>query len=208
MQLGVLFIISAPSGAGKTSLVKALLNTVDQLCVSVSHTTRPRRPAECEGVDYHFVTPEQFERCANAGEFLEYAKVFGYFYGTSQAAVENQLAKGQDVILEIDWQGARLVRDRMPQCQSIFILPPSLAVLEQRLSQRGQDSAQVVQRRMCEAINEIDHYDEFDYLLINDNFDQTLVDLRSIVLGQRLRTPFQQKRHRQLITSLLGACRT
>ena len=208
MQSGVLFIISAPSGAGKTSLVKALLETTDHLCVSVSHTTRPKRPGERDGVDYHFINLEQFERCANSGEFLEYAKVFDYFYGTSQSAVENQLAKGQDVILEIDWQGARLVRHRMPQCQSIFILPPSLAELEQRLSKRGQDSVEVIQRRMCDAFNEMSHYGEFDYLVINDNFDQALVDLRCIVFGQRLRTQFQQNRHSQLITSLLGAHQT
>jgi guanylate kinase len=169
---GTLYIVSAPSGAGKTSLVRELLAKSPGLTLSVSHTTRPVRPGEENGVHYHFVSPDQFQTMVGAGAFLEYAQVFDNFYGTSKAAVLERVDRGRDVILEIDWQGARQTRRLFPGSVSVFILPPSREVLEERLRARGQDSEAIIARRMKEAKTDISHYKEYDYLLVNDDFSQ------------------------------------
>lgn len=204
MTTGNLYIISAPSGAGKTSLVKALLASTPDVAVSISHTTRAPRPGEQAGKDYYFVTQAQFTALQAQGAFLEYAQVFDHFYGTSRAAVQQQLEAGQDVILEIDWQGAQQVRTLLPQQVSIFILPPSQTALRQRLAQRGQDSAEVIERRMAAAVNEMRHYADFDYLIINDDFAQALQELRSILLAQRQRRAAQMQRHREFLQQLVA----
>jgi guanylate kinase len=184
-----LYIVAAPSGAGKTSLVKALLEVDPHVVVSVSHTTRAMRPGEQDGVDYNFVDVAQFEALVAEHRFLEYAKVFDNYYGTSRDWVETTLAAGKDVILEIDWQGARIVRQAFAEAVGIFILPPSRQALEERLRGRGQDSDEIIARRMQDAKGEISHYDEFDYVVINDVFDDALFDLRAIVAARRrLRT--------------------
>ncbi len=201
---GTLYIISAPSGAGKTSLVSALLESTEQLAVSVSHTTRAPRPGEIDGVHYWFVDPAAFERMVAAEAFLEHACVFGNFYGTSRVAVEEKLAAGQDVILEIDWQGARQVRDAMPDCVSIFILPPSRAALEARLRGRGQDSDDVIASRMLEAVSEMSHYREYDYLVVNDDFEHALADLKAIIRARRLRCGAQSQRMKEVLRELLA----
>jgi guanylate kinase len=203
-QTGTLYIFSAPSGAGKTSLVKALIEATQNLVVSVSHTTRAMRPGEEDGVHYHFITVDAFQQMVAAGQFLEHAQVFDNFYGTSQLAIEQQLAAGLDVILEIDWQGARQVRQRFSDAIGIFILPPSRMALEQRLSGRGTDSPEVVARRMRDAESEMAHYDEYDYLVINDDFQLALTDLRSILSSERLRLARQQQAHSQLLAELLA----
>jgi guanylate kinase len=203
-QLGHLYIVSAPSGAGKTSLVKALLKQDPQVVVSVSHTTRPMREGEQDGVDYNFVSRDTFDAKIEQGLFLEYAEVFGNKYGTSQLWVREQLEKGLDVILEIDWQGAAQVRRLMPEARSVFILPPSRAVLEQRLRGRGTDSDDVIERRLSEAVNEMSHYAEFDYLIINDDFDTALADLASLFRSARLTQSLQQQRHQGLLSDLLS----
>ena len=184
---GQLFIISAPSGAGKTSLVKALLDLLPGLEVSVSYTTRPKRPSEQAGIDYNYVPIEHFQTMVKEGELLEHAEVFGNYYGTSAKLVEEQLLTGTDVILEIDWQGAQQVRKLVSDCVSIFILPPSKEVLEKRLKGRGQDADNVIARRMQEAVAEMSHYVEFDYLVVNDDFGMALNDLSSLVKSQRLK---------------------
>jgi len=184
MRHGTLFVIAAPSGAGKTSLVKALLASEPQLRLSVSHTTRKRRPTEEEGREYHFVPVPQFERLVARGEFLEHARVFDNFYGTARGFVEEQLRQGFDVILEIDWQGAQQVRARMPQCVSIFILPPSRRALAERLARRATDSAEIIARRLADAAADMSHYREFDYLVVNDDFARAVSDLRRIVAGR------------------------
>ncbi len=204
MTIGTLFIVSAPSGAGKTSLLKALVETEERVRVSVSHTTRPRRPGEREGVDYHFIDSGTFSRMIEAGAFLEHARVFGNFYGTSEAGIREQLARGSDVILEIDWQGARQVRQRFPETVSIFILPPTPEALRQRLGSRGQDSDAVIQLRMGEAREEMSHYPEYDYLVVNDLFDQALGELRAIITAQRLRQEPQAERLQERLRSLLA----
>jgi guanylate kinase len=181
---GKLFILSAPSGAGKTSLANALVESSPELQFSVSHTTRAPRPGERHGVHYYFVSPAEFEAMVARGEFLEHAQVFGNRYGTSRAAVEGVLAQGKSVLLDIDWQGARAIKARMPQAVSIFILPPSRAALRERLNKRGQDSAEVIERRMREATAEMSHYVEFDHVVVNDDFEAALADLRALVLGQ------------------------
>ena len=184
MKHGRLFVIAAPSGAGKTSLVEALLASEPGLRLSVSHTTRKRRPTEQDGREYHFVPVPQFERLAARGEFLETARVFDNFYGTARGFVAEQLRQGHDVVLEIDWQGAQQVRARMPQCVSIFILPPSRRALAERLARRATDSAEIIARRLRDAAADMSHYREFDYVIVNDDFAQALSDLRRIVAGR------------------------
>jgi guanylate kinase len=202
--LGTLYTVSAPSGAGKTSLVKALVESNPEVCVSVSHTTRPIRPGEKDGVNYHFVNHETFEQMLEEGAFLEYAQVFSNLYGTSQRWVEQKLAEGMDVILEIDWQGAQQVRQLMPDTVSLFILPPSLASLRQRLTGRGQDDPSVIDARMNEAINEISHYVEADYLIVNDDFTIALAQFQALITSQHLRLARQAERHLGLLQELLG----
>jgi guanylate kinase len=201
---GTLFIVSAPSGAGKTSLVKALVDSCDRLGVSVSHTTRPMRPGETDGVNYHFVTDQAFSNMLAQQAFLEHARVFGNHYGTSRAWVEQQLARGEDVILEIDWQGARQVRLQVPDAVSIFILPPSREALEQRLNNRAQDDPSVIRQRMAEAVEEMSHFDESDYLIINNDFEVALAEFRTVVLAQRLATPRRRAGLQPLLRDLLG----
>jgi len=200
---GTLYIISAPSGAGKTSLVKALLEQDCQVTVSVSHTTRAQREGEQDGKDYHFIDRRRFEKMVATGDFLEHAKVFDNYYGTSQCEVERLLAQGQDVILEIDWQGAQQVRERMLRCVAVFILPPSLLALENRLRGRGQDDEDIITRRMQDARSECSHYDEYNYLIINDDFDVALADLAAIFRAGRQRMVVQREASRNLLTALL-----
>jgi len=204
MSPGNLYIISAPSGAGKTSLVKRLIDETDQLMVSVSHTTRKPRAGEVDGKDYFFVDVSTFQQMIAADAFLEHAQVFDNFYGTAQQTVQNYLLQGIDVILEIDWQGARQVRRMLPDSLSIFILPPSISVLRQRLQNRAQDSAEVVERRMRDAVAEMSHYAEFDYLLVNDDFQLALQQLKSIILSHRLLQNRQQQQLQQLLHDLLN----
>lgn len=198
--LGTLFVISAPSGGGKTSLVTALINQLDAIRVSISHTTRSPRLGEIEGSNYFFVDEAQFFELEKNGQFLESAKVFDRHYGTSKLWVETQLSAGTDVILDIDWQGMRLVKSQMP-IVSIFILPPSREALYQRLKER-QDDAALIDGRMNKASAEISHYDEYDYVIINDNFDEALQDLLAIVRAARLRLKIQQARHLTLLQEL------
>ncbi len=200
----MLYIISAPSGGGKTSLMKAVVSKMDNLVVSVSYTTRPPRPGEIEGVNYYFVTPEIFEQMRQQGDFLEYAQVFGHFYGTSQSWVADQIQKNKDVILEIDWQGAAQTRKLFPGAISIFILPPSLDILYDRLKERKQDSAEVIQKRMTAAKSECGHFREFDYIVINDHFDTAVSDLEAVIHAARLRCETQCKKHQQLIEKILA----
>jgi guanylate kinase len=204
MKRGRLIVISAPSGAGKTSLVKALLAQEPQLRLSVSHTTRPRRPTEEEGREYHFVSVPEFERLIAAGAFLEHARVFDNFYGTSRAFVEGQLAKGHDVLLEIDWQGAQQVRRALPECVSIFILPPSRRALAERLARRATDTAAVIARRLADAASDMAHYREFDYVVVNDNFEHAVAELKSIVEGQGAALASERPQLAPLISELLA----
>jgi guanylate kinase len=201
---GTLFTVSAPSGAGKTSLVNALLRDNPSLRVSVSHTTRPKRPGEVDGVNYHFVSEATFREMLDQAAFLEHAQVFGNLYGTSQDWVEEQLAAGTDVILEIDWQGARQVKKLMPQTQSIFILPPSRATMKQRLTERGQDDISTIATRTAEAVEEMSHYIESDYLVVNQDFDTALAELQAVISAQRLRTSRQQVELAALLADLLA----
>jgi len=203
MSEALLLIVSAPSGAGKTSLVAALLERDPQLVVSVSHTTRRRRATERDGVNYHFVDHARFDRMAAAGEFLEHAEVFGNHYGTSVAAVESQRRQGRDVILEIDFQGASQVRARFPDAVSIFILPPSAEELQNRLTKRGQDDDSVIRERLAKARWEMSHYADYDYLVVNDQFDAALTEMSCIVSAERLRLPRQQRRLGPLLEALL-----
>ncbi|WP_269618938.1 guanylate kinase [Zhongshania sp. BJYM1] len=201
---GTLYTISAPSGAGKTSLVAELIKRTPRLGVSVSHTTRAKRPGEQEGVNYHFISHDEFEAMLEAAAFLEHAQVFDNFYGTSQRWVEAKLAAGEDVILEIDWQGAQQVRRLMPDTVAIFIMPPSKEALNERLTGRGQDDSAVIQRRMDAAVAEMSHYIEGDYVVINDDFDTALADLESIFRSHRLTLASQQVRHQALLSELLS----
>ncbi len=201
---GTLYIISAPSGAGKTSLVHALLEACPGLTVSVSHTTRVQREAERDGVHYHFVDEQSFLAMIEAGAFLEHASVFGNRYGTAIQPVRDRLRQGVDVILEIDWQGARQVRAAMPDAVSVFILPPSRIELEQRLRGRGQDSDEVIERRMRDAVNEMSHYAEYDYLVVNDDFREARADLLAIIRSRRLRQAAQQQHLGDTLDELLG----
>jgi len=199
---GNLFVVSAPSGAGKTSLVHALLNINPQIDLSVSYTTRAPRPGEHDGKDYHFISREVFAGMAERGEFLESAEVYGNLYGTSQTWIGQENAKGRDVLLEIDWQGATQVRRLFPECISIFVLPPSLEALEQRLKGRGKDSHEIIARRMAAVRDDVAHVAEFDYVIINDNLNEALRELNAVVLSARLRCDRQLARHQALINQL------
>lgn len=201
---GTLFVISAPSGAGKTSLVSEMLRQDSALGVSISHTTRPMRDGEQDGVNYHFVSRETFEAMIARGDFLEHANVFGNYYGTSQTWVRDTLASGQDVILEIDWQGAEQVRRLIPECVGIFIVPPSAEILRERLVGRGTDAPEVVERRLAEAAEECRHAGEFDYLVVNDDFQVALADLLAIARTRRLTMARQRVRHQALLAGLSG----
>jgi guanylate kinase len=205
MTTGKLYTISAPSGAGKTSLVKALVDSSQDLQVSISYTTRPMRPGEEDGVNYFFVSRDNFQVMLAEGAFLESAEVFGNFYGTARASVEKMLAQGLDVILEIDWQGAHQIHQIMPDAIAVFILPPSLEALRERLTNRGQDNEEVIAKRMDEANSEMAHYFEADYLVINDQFELALEEIKSILKGQcmDLQLANQQQRHRRLLEQLL-----
>lgn len=203
-EAGILFIVSAPSGAGKTSLLRELVPADERLVVSVSHTTRAMRPGERDGQHYHFVSIEHFEQLVGEGAFLEHAPVFDNYYGTSEAAVREPLAQGLDVVLEIDWQGARQVRRRFPEAVSIFIAPPNIEALRERLSGRGQDSAEIVERRMVDARSELSHFPEYDYLVINDDFATALAELRCVVTAERLREPRQSGRFTEVLADMLG----
>ena len=203
---GTLYIISAPSGAGKSSLLRVLLETRSgTLALSVSHTTRAPRSGEVDGKDYHFIDEASFTEMVNRDAFLEHARVFDNFYGTSKQGVVDQLDAGLDVILEIDWQGARLIRKLMPAVVSIFILPPSRDALQQRLRDRGQDDEAVIARRMRAAVSEMSHYDEYDYLVINDVFQVAGDELAAIMLSHRLRLSAQCQRHAGLLAGLLAS---
>jgi guanylate kinase len=204
MNIGKLYIISAPSGAGKTSLVKQLITDLDDLTVSVSHTTRQMRPGETHGQDYYFISVADFQAMQEKQAFLEHAQVFDNFYGTAQQTVEENLNKGLDVILEIDWQGAEQIKKLLPDSVSIFILPPSTEVLLQRLRNRRQDDEQIIARRMRDAVTEIRHHDEFDYLVVNDDFALALTELKSIIIANRLTRQQQLHNLRPLLASLLS----
>ena len=204
LRRGSLFVIAAPSGAGKTSLVKAVLDRDPQLRVSVSHTTRKPRAHERDGEHYHFVTTEEFKRLVAAGEFLENAQVLDNFYGTSYGAVESLRKAGLDVILEIDWQGAQQVRKVLPDCQSIFILPPSRAELETRLRNRKTDSEQVIERRLRDAVTDMSHYAEFDRVIVNDNWETAVTQLLSILRGEGKEYSAKRPELAPLLADLLG----
>lgn len=208
MTQGTLFVVSAPSGAGKTSLVNALVGADEHLVVSISHTTRAPRPGENDAIDYFFVSEQRFDELITHGAFLEYANVFGYRYGTSREAVTNDLKAGRDVVLEIDWQGARQVCSLMPQAVSVFILPPSLKELEQRLRRRNSDHEDIIRRRMNEAVTELSHYDEYHYLVVNDDFHRALADLQSVVRACRLRLQTQQERLARQLVELVASAPT
>jgi guanylate kinase len=204
---GNLFILSAPSGAGKSSLVSALLaqQSSRPMQVSVSHTTRAPRPGEENGQHYHFVSIDEFKELITKNAFYEHAQVFDNYYGTSEAAIDDQLMRGIDVFLDIDWQGAQQVRMKKPEVTTIFIAPPSKAELEHRLNKRGQDSAEIIKSRMQQAQAECSHYQEFDYIIVNDNFEQALAELTTVVNNQRLKRKQQAEVHQQLFADLLNA---
>jgi guanylate kinase len=201
---GTLFIVSAPSGAGKTTLLARLLEQTPTVCLSISHTTRPIRPGEQDGVNYHFTDRTSFVRLVEQGRFLEHAEVFGNFYGTSADWVTTTLRSGKDVILEIDWQGAQQIRRLVQGTISIFILPPSLPVLAERLRGRGQDGEDVIARRLAGARDEISHYGEYDYLVVNDDFDRALGDMAAIFRAERQRTLRQMTGRTDLLRDLLS----
>jgi guanylate kinase len=201
---GNLFVFSAPSGAGKSTLVNALLAADPNLVLSISHTTRPKRPAEQNHEHYHFVSMEDFEASVEAGEFIEHALVFGNYYGTSRKAVEEPLSQGHDVLFEIDWQGARNIKAQYPEACLIFILPPSVASLRHRLENRAQDTNETIARRMREARSEMVHYDEFDYVIVNDDFDNALNDLKCILRSRHLSAEQQQIKQQFLLDELLN----
>jgi len=203
LNKGNLYIISAPSGAGKTSLVHAVVAMLPDVVVSVSHTTRNMRDGEVDGADYHFIDAKQFEEMVAEGEFLEHASVFGNSYGTSRQHIQQQLESGRDVILEIDWQGARQIRHLLSDSRSIYILPPSVQTLTGRLRGREQDSDDVIEARMREAVSEMTHYAEFDYIVINDDFNQARDELASIFVCNRMRLEYQQQTHAELLADLL-----
>ena len=198
-----LFVVSAPSGAGKTSLLKQLISELEDVQTSISHTTRQKRDAEIDGVDYHFVDIEQFKRLVSEEAFFEHAEVFGNHYGTSKSSIDDQLGKGIDVILEIDWQGARQIKKQLPDSLSVFILPPSKSELENRLQGRGQDDEAIIKGRMDAAISEMSHYNEYDYLVINDDFSVAVAEIKSIIQAERQKISIQSKKHAQLLSNLL-----
>ncbi|WP_299017168.1 guanylate kinase [uncultured Photobacterium sp.] len=206
MSKGTLYIVSAPSGAGKSSLISALLekNPTYAMKVSVSHTTRNMRPGEENGVHYNFVSVEDFKHLIDDGAFLEYAEVFGNYYGTSRPWIEENLEKGIDVFLDIDWQGAQQIRKQMPEARSIFILPPSRPELERRLNARGQDSEEIIAKRMSEARSEISHYNEYDYVVVNDDFDTAVMDMKAILRAERLKQVKQADKHANMLDCLLA----
>lgn len=205
MAQGTLFIVSAPSGAGKSSLINALLkkfNTDDSMRLSISHTTREPRPGEVDHESYHFVSVEEFESLIDRGAFFEHAKVFDNYYGTSKEIVMDWINDGKDVFFDIDWQGARLIKEQMPQAVKIFIMPPSLNTLQERLIKRGQDTPEVIRKRMAKAMSEISHYDEYDYVIINDDFDESLINLRSIILSKRCTLKNVQTNNKELFEDM------
>ncbi len=199
---GTLYVIAAPSGTGKTSLTSALVRTLTHIKISISHTTREQRPGEQHGVHYWFTSVAEFKKMIAENEFLEYAEVFGNYYGTSKQWVAQQLKSGLDVVLEIDWQGAQQVRKIFPQSLSIFILPPSADLLRKRLQTRKQDSAAIIEKRLAESANEVAHYHEFDFLVVNDNFDDALLDIQAIVRANRLKLSNQSLRWQKLLAEL------
>ena len=203
-QRGKLFVIAAPSGAGKTSLVRALMQRRPTLRFSISYTTRAQRPTERNEHDYFFVDKEKFEQMRDAGEFLEHARVFDNYYGTSRSQVERLLDAGQDVLLEIDWQGAQQIRRTLPECRSIFVLPPSRAALEQRLRGRGTDSDEVIARRLRDSLADLSHWGEFDYIVVNDDFDRATGELEAIVTGQGEHLRRNRAELRELLARLLS----
>jgi guanylate kinase len=203
-QRGKLFVIAAPSGAGKTSLVRALMQRRPTLRFSISYTTRQQRPNERDGHDYFFVDKPQFERMVAAGDFLEHARVFDNYYGTSRSQVERILDASQDVLLEIDWQGAQQIRRTLPECRSIFVLPPSRAALEQRLRGRGTDSDEVIARRLRDSLADLSHWSEFDYIVVNDDFDRATAELEAIVTGQGEHLRRDRAELRELLARLLS----
>ena len=200
---GTLYIVAAPSGAGKSSIVNATLARDPQISLSISFTSRAMRPGEVNGKHYHFVSVAEFEQMIAAGDFFEHAWVHGDWKGTARQSVEPQLAAGQDVLLEIDWQGAQQVRQLVPGTVTVFILPPSRQALEERMRKRGQDSEEVIARRMAGARDEMLHYNEFDYVIVNENFDEAVDEMCAIFKASRLRRPAQQDRHAGLIEALL-----
>ena len=206
MSLGNLYILSAPSGAGKSSLINALLADLprNEVRLSISHTTRNPRPAEEDGVHYYFTTHAEFEALIEKDHFLEWAEVFGNYYGTSLPMIEKSLEQGVDVFLDIDWQGARQIRQKVPNVKTIFILPPSREELKNRLVGRGQDSDETIAKRMAEAKSEMSHYNEFDYVIVNDDFQQALAELKAILTAERLKLSSQEIRHKALIEQLLA----
>jgi len=203
--VGTLFIVSAPSGTGKTSLVNALVRDTNHLKLSISSTTRGIRPREIDGYHYHFIEEEKFQQKITAGDFLEYAEVFGNYYGTSQESVDKMLHEGHDVVLEIDWQGAQQVRKIMPDALSVFILPPSKEALRSRLEGRGQDSADIIDRRMSEAESESSHFVEYDYLIINDQFEVAKKELCAIFVANRLGSIRQAAKNKEILADLLSS---
>ncbi|HEY0333916.1 MAG TPA: guanylate kinase [Stenotrophomonas sp.] len=201
---GTLYIVAAPSGAGKSSIVNATLARDPQIALSISFTSRAPRPGERHAEHYHFVSAEQFQQMIAAGDFFEYASVHGDWKGTARQSVEPQLAAGRDVLLEIDWQGARQVREKVPEAVSVFILPPSRRALEERMRKRGQDSEAVIARRLAAAREEMSHFDEFDYVIINEDFDTAVSEMCAIFTASRQRTGAQRERHAGLVAALLA----
>jgi guanylate kinase len=202
--VGNLYIVAAPSGGGKTSLVKALVTSMDNIAISISHTTRPSRPGETDGVDYFFVDLAEFTEMLHQHEFIEHAEVFGHFYGTSKSQIEERLHRGIDVVLDIDWQGAEQIKRIFENAVGVFIIPPSLDTLRERLKSRSQDNDDTIRFRMQRAQDELSHYGSFDYLIVNDEFSCALYELKSIVTANRLRMARQVEKQRQLLSFLLS----
>lgn len=203
-MIGNLYIVAAPSGGGKTSLVKALVESMTDIAISVSHTTRSKRPGEVDGVDYFFTEPDEFKRMVDEQAFVEHAEVFGHSYGTSKSQIEDRLLRGVDVLLDIDWQGAQQIKRVFPSAVGIFIIPPSLETLKQRLQGRNQDPEHVIHARMQRAQDELSHYADFDYLIVNDDFYCAAAELKAIVIAHRLRMGRQIVKQRKLLSFLLA----